>query len=123
MEETKLICINCPMGCSLVAKIDEEKLVSVSGNNCKYGEIYARKEISNPVRMITSTIEVADGTRKLVSVKTKEGVPKGKIWECMEELRNVKVSAPVYIGDVIIRNIANTGVDIIATKDVEHCVM
>ena len=119
MEEKNLTCINCPMGCSLVVKIDGERFVSISGNNCKYGEIYARKEVTNPTRIITSTIEVFGGKQKLVPVKTKEGIPKVKIWKCMEGLRNVQVSAPIHIGDVIIRNIADTGVDIIATKDVE----
>lgn len=118
MEERNLTCINCPMGCSLVVKMDGDKLISVSGNNCKFGDIYARKEITNPTRIVTSTVAVDGGESKLVPVKTKEGIPKGKILECMRVLKSVRISAPVSTGDVVVENVADTGVDVVAAKDV-----
>lgn len=119
MEERNLTCISCPMGCPLTVVLDDQKVVSVSGNTCKRGDIYARKEVTNPTRIVTTTVRVEDGSSDMVSVKTKEDVPKEKIFECVEALKDVTVKAPVHIGDVIVSNVAETGVDIVATKNVE----
>ena len=115
METIEMICIGCPLGCNLTVTIDNDD-TKVSGNNCLNGERYAKNEISNPVRIVTSTIDVINGDR--VSCKTKEAISKSKIFDCMKEIRKAKVSAPIKIGDVLIKNVANTGVDVIATKNV-----
>ena len=118
MEERNLTCISCPMGCPLTVVMDQGEVVSVSGNTCKRGDIYARKEVTNPTRIVTSTVRVEGGSADMVSVKTKEDVPKGKIFECVRALKDVTVKAPIHIGDVIVPNVADTGVDIVATKEV-----
>lgn len=118
MEVRELICIGCPLGCPLTVSIDGET-VDVKGNTCKRGEDYARKEVLNPMRIVTSTIRVLGGAGEMVSVKTKEDIPKGKIFECMKEIRSAKVQAPVAIGDVLIADCAGTGVSVIATKNIE----
>ncbi|MDE7340199.1 MAG: DUF1667 domain-containing protein [Lachnospiraceae bacterium] len=119
MEEKNLTCINCPIGCSLTVEMEGEQVIKVSGNTCKRGEIYARKEVTNPTRIVTSTVKVVNGQSDMVSVKTKEDIPKGKIFDCVRALKNVQVEAPVRIGDVIVKNIADTGVDVVVTKNVE----
>ena len=118
METRELICIGCPMGCPLKVEMENGEVVSVSGNTCKRGDVYARKEVTNPTRVVTSSVIVEGGSLAAVSVKTKEDIPKGKIFDIMKELKGVKVPAPVHIGDVILSNVAGTGVDIIATKNV-----
>lgn len=118
MERRELICIGCPMGCPLKVEMENGEVVSVSGNTCKRGDVYARKEVTNPTRIVTSSVIVEGGSLAAVSVKTKEDIPKGKIFDIMKELKGVKVNAPVHIGDVILSNVAGTGVDIIATKNV-----
>ena len=120
MEVKNLTCINCPMGCPLTIEMEGEQVIQVSGNTCKRGEIYARKEVTNPTRIVTTTVKVANGTSDMVSVKTKEDIPKGKIFDCVKALKNVQVEAPVHIGDVIADNIAETGVDIVATRNIER---
>lgn len=119
MEVRNLTCISCPMGCALTATLDGGEVISVTGNTCKRGDIYARKEVTNPTRIVTSTVRVTGGTADMVSVKTKEDIPKGKIFDCVTALKDVTVQAPVKIGDVILSDAAGTGVDIIATKSVE----
>ena len=119
MEERNLICICCPIGCSLTVLMKENTVEKVTGNTCKRGDVYARNEVTNPMRIVTSTVKVEGADRKLISVKTKEDIPKGKIFECVRALKGVEVNAPVHIGDIIITNVANTGVDIVATKNVE----
>ena len=117
MEKRELICIGCPMGCPLVVELEGPDVVSVKGHTCKRGEVYARKEVTNPTRIVTSTVKVEGGKVDMVSVKTRDDIPKGKIFECVRALKGVTVKAPVRIGDVIVANVADTGVDIVATKD------
>lgn len=118
MEERKLTCIGCPMGCPLTVVMNGEEIVSVTGNTCKRGDVYARKEVTNPTRIVTSTVRVSGGSIDMVSVKTKEDIPKGKIFDCVKALKTVEVAAPVHIGDVIMKDVAGTGVDVVATKNV-----
>lgn len=119
MEIKELTCINCPVGCSLKVEMDGENVICVSGNTCRRGEIYARKEVTNPTRIVTSTVKVVNGTSGTVSVKTKEDIPKEKIFACVQALKRIEVQAPVHIGDVLLENVAGTGVDIVATRNVE----
>lgn len=119
METRNLTCINCPMGCALTIEIENGEVVSVNGNTCPRGDAYGRKEVTNPTRIVTSTVRVTDGEADMVSVKTAQDIPKGKIFDCVKALRDVEVQAPVHIGDVLVRDVAGTGVDIVATKNVE----
>ncbi|MEY8337513.1 DUF1667 domain-containing protein [Lachnospiraceae bacterium 62-35] len=114
-----LICIGCPLGCMMEVSIEKEE-ITVKGNTCPRGEQYAKKEISAPTRIVTSTVCVENGMIPRISVKTQQDIPKDKIFECMEEIRNISVKAPVSIGDIIIENCAGTGVSVIATKNVER---
>ena len=107
------------MGCMLSVTLENGEVTEVTGNTCKRGDVYARKEVTNPTRIVTSTVKVSGGTLAMVSVKTKTDIPKGKIFDCVRALKTVCVKAPVHIGDVILENVADTGVDIIATKNVE----
>lgn len=118
MEKRELICIGCPLGCPMSVTIDGDE-ITVKGNTCARGDAYAKKEILSPTRIVTSTVRVKGGAVAKVSVKTKTDIPKNKIFECMKEIRSTCVEAPVKIGDVIIADCGATGVDIIATKNVE----
>ena len=121
MEERNLTCIGCPLGCALKVTIDGEN-VTVTGNTCKRGADYGAKEVTHPMRIVTSTVCVKNGTIPMVSVKTAQDIPKGKIFDCVEALRDVCVEAPVQIGDVILENAAGTGVDIVATGNVKQII-
>ena len=121
MEERNLICIGCPLGCPITVTLDGGKVVSVVGNTCPRGDAYARKEVTNPTRIVTSTVRVAGSKTGAVTVscKTRSDVPKGRIFDVVRDLKGVTVPAPVRIGDVVRANVAGTGVDMIATKDVD----
>ena len=118
MNTVNLICIGCPLGCPLTVEMEGDEVKAVSGNTCPRGDAYARKELTNPTRIVTSTVRVAGGRLAMVSVKTASDIPKGKIFDCVKALKDVEVKAPVKIGDVIVENVAGTGVNIIATKNV-----
>ncbi|MCR5452497.1 MAG: DUF1667 domain-containing protein [Lachnospiraceae bacterium] len=118
MDKRNLTCIGCPMGCQLTVTLEDGKVMEVTGNTCKRGETYAIDEVTNPTRIVTSTVKVSGGNEAMVSVKTGSVIPKNKIFECASALKGVEVKAPVKIGDVIVPNVCDTGVDIIATKNV-----
>ena len=118
MKKVNLICIGCPLGCPLEAAMDGAEVLTVTGQTCRNGEKYARKELTNPTRIVTSTVRVTGGTLAMVSVKTASDIPKGKILDCVRALKSVDLTAPVAIGDVVIENVCGTGVAIVATKSV-----
>ena len=118
MAVIQLTCISCPLGCPLTVETDGAgQVVSVTGNTCKRGEVYGRKEVTAPTRTVTSTVRVEGGSVPVISVRTKTDIPKEKIFPCMEEIRKAVAHAPVRIGDVVVENVCGTGVDVIATKD------
>lgn len=118
MEKRTLICIGCPMGCPLTVTLEGESILQVEGNTCKRGDIYARKEVTNPTRIVTSTVRVEGGRDAMVSVKTSSDVPKTAIFACVQALKGIIVKAPVRIGDVIVTDVAGTGADVVATGNV-----
>ena len=118
MHTRELICIGCPLGCALTVTMNGGSVSSVIGNTCPRGDAYARKEVTNPTRIVTSTVRVEGGTCPMVNVKTASDIPKDKIFACVDALKDVVVTAPVKIGDVILANVADTGVDIVAARNV-----
>lgn len=116
MKVVEMTCINCPLGCKLTVEIADNNEMTVTGNTCAAGVKYARQEATDPRRMVTSIVRVVSSANTYtLSVKTKEPVPKNRIFDVMEALKKVTVSSPVNIGDVIVKNVADTGIDIIAT--------
>lgn len=115
----ELTCIGCPMGCQLTAVVEGNEVVSVEGNTCAKGVSYAKKECIAPQRTVTSSVRVEGGVLKMVSVKTAEEIPKDKTGSCMKALKDICVKAPVHIGDIILADVAGTGVNIIATKNID----
>ena len=118
MEKRELTCIGCPMGCALTVELDGGAVVSVRGNTFPRGDAYARKEVTAPTRIVTTTVRVTGGKLAAVSCKTRSDIPKGKIFDVVRALKTVEIPAPVTIGQVLLPNAARTGVDVIATKNV-----
>lgn len=112
----ELTCVACPLGCTITVELNGNEVISVTGNTCKRGEAYAKTEITNPTRSLTSTVKVNGGILPVVPVKSNKPVPKDKMFECMKVINSASVDAPVKIGQVIIENILDTGADIVATN-------
>lgn len=101
----------------LTVSCGEDGAVSVTGNTCPRGEAYGRTELTDPRRTVTSTVRVKGKKDCAVSVKTASAIPRGKIMECMKELKETEVSLPVAVGDVVLENVAGTGVAVVATRN------
>ncbi|WP_317854603.1 DUF1667 domain-containing protein [Chakrabartyella piscis] len=117
MIEKDYICIICPLSCDLHLTDDNGEL-TVTGNTCKRGEMYAKSEYTNPVRMVTTTVTLENGLCPLLPVISSDMVPKSKFRECFDLIYNTKVVAPIKEGDVVIPDILGTGVDIVSAKSV-----
>jgi|WetSurMetagenome_2_1015567.scaffolds.fasta_scaffold662506_2 CxxC motif-containing protein len=114
----EMICIGCPMGCNLAVEYLGIKVSAVNGNRCKVGLQYAEKELFNPERTLTTTVRVKNGHLPLVSVKSSKPFPKSRIFEAMDLISKVEVEAPIRLGEPIVLNLLDTGVDVVATKNV-----
>ncbi|MDI6703995.1 MAG: DUF1667 domain-containing protein [bacterium] len=114
-----LTCIVCPKACKLKVEYSEKGIERIQGVLCKKGQDYVREEIYNPTRVLTSSVRVMDGDLKLVSVKTNRPIPKDLLMKVMDVLYKTKVKAPIKIGDILIKNILGSGIDIVATKNIK----
>lgn len=120
MIDREFTCIVCPKGCQLHV-YGELSSLEVTGNTCPRGAVYAKQEMVDPRRNISSTIKVIDGFLKLVPVKTSAPIPKDRIFDVMEKINQARVQAPVFMGQVLIKNVMDTGADIVATRDIHAC--
>lgn len=120
LDTKKLTCICCPLGCSIEADMQGGSVVAVRGNGCPNGEKYAHTELTAPVRTLTSTVALVNSKSgmRLAPVRSSEPIPKDKLFDCMKEIANISVSAPVRIGNTVLQNAAGTGISIIITRDI-----
>lgn len=114
-----LTCIVCPLGCTISVKVSGAKVLGCEGNTCARGAAYAKDEVLHPKRTLTSSVLVIGGRWPLVSVRTSKPVPKGKIKTVMKAIKARSVKAPVRAGAVLIKNVAHTGADVIATRPIK----
>ena len=119
-HEKEITCIVCPIGCKILVRTVEDHFELLEGNKCKKGIDYARNEALDPRRMLTSSILVKNGEWPLVSVKSTRPVPKHKVFFVLKEIKKKTVNAPVKSGQIIIKNVVNTRIDIVATKSVKR---
>lgn len=112
-------CITCPMGCRLQVDGEKDNYI-VTGNTCKRGEVYAISEMTEAKRTITTSVKIEKANSLVVPIKTNKPVPKDKIFEIMKVINSLVIEAPVKIGDVIVKDILNTGSDLVITKNIDR---
>ncbi len=113
----KMICITCPMGCGLTVTHKGATLLSVNGNTCKRGLKFAEAELTDPRRMVATTVRVRGGIHPLVPVYTEEPFPKPRIFELLREIRQVEIEAPVTMNQVVLENALGEGIDVLTSRD------
>lgn len=120
MTEKELICVSCPMGCRITVTMEGKEVLSVRGNTCPRGEAYARQECVQPMRILTSTVRILNGTHRVLPVITEKEIPLELMEKAMEAVREITVHAPVEVDQVVLENIAGTGVNLIASRSMKH---
>lgn len=117
----EFLCVVCPNGCSIEAEFTTEKppkLISADGQRCPRGLMWVHQEIENPMRTIASNVLVQNGDFIAASVRTESPISLGRVRNVMDEIRRQCPKAPLCIGHVLIKNVADTGVDVIVTRNV-----
>ena len=114
----KVICTTCPKGCTLEVTRDGETIVSIL-NGCKRGHEYAKQELTDPRRMVATTVSISGGLHPLMPVYTSAPFPKPRIPELLSLLREVELEAPVKMDQVVLENVLGTGIDVIASRTIE----
>ena len=117
-EPQEVICIVCPKGCHL--KVDLSKDNPVTGGSCDKGIDYGIAELRNPVRVLTSTVKVLGSDITRCPVRTDGSIPKSRIFDAMNEIDHALLEAPVHVGDVVIADVSGTGINVIATREIER---
>jgi CxxC motif-containing protein len=117
-RERRFVCIRCPYGCDIHVTYETNKVLGVDGHRCDTGVEYVTGEIEDPRRVLTTTMRVRNGTSPLVSVRTRDPIPRALLREAMRFLAGVEPTAPVKRGDVLVADLFGTGTDVIATSEV-----
>jgi CxxC motif-containing protein len=115
----ELTCISCPNGCILEVDLESGRVVSIKGNECKKGVEYAKNEILQPVRIVTTTVKISGAQIPFLPVKTSKPVKKELCRKIVEKASGIEVKAPIKLGEVIARNILDTGTDLVATRSIK----
>jgi len=118
--EKEIACIMCPVGCTIRVTMHDGDIGAITGNACQHGAAYALQEIAEPRRTVISVVRCTGGDLPTVAVKTTAPVPRAAIRSVMQALAGITVEAPVAIGDVIAENVANLGVNIVASRSVRQ---
>lgn len=117
-KQVEITCISCPMGCDVELEVDDnDEIVEMEGATCPAGEKYVENEYYNPTRILPTTARVKNGVLPLVPVKSEEPIPKELLEKTMEEIAKVELEAPVKLGDIVIEDVLDTGINIVATRD------
>lgn len=117
MTLTTYLCIGCPLGCRLEVQEEAGSIVEIRGFSCKRGKEYAEQEHTDPRRMVTTTVRVLNGLWPRLPVKTAEPVAKDDVQAVCAYLRSVTVRAPINVGDVIVKDVLQSGIDIVACRN------
>ena len=117
-EKREFVCIRCPLGCNISVDMEGKEIKNITGNTCPRGADYVTKELTDPRRIVTSLVKVKGGDLPVVSVKTAADIPKGRIRDCIKEIKDIELSAPIHIGDIVAEDICGMGVNVVATANV-----
>ncbi|MDD4569529.1 MAG: DUF1667 domain-containing protein [Tepidanaerobacteraceae bacterium] len=113
MKSKQVTCIICPKGCQINVKMNGNEIVSIENYDCKRGLEYAKNEVLDPRRILTTTLKLSSG--RVLPVRTKDPIPKKYLKKAMFELKDVVITPPIKVGDVVAKDVVGTGIDVIAT--------
>jgi CxxC motif-containing protein len=116
IEKRHFVCVVCPIGCEIDVVHDGKKIISMEGNKCEKSEEFVSQELIEPMRILTTTVRIQGARWAVIPVRSDKAVPKRLFPRIMRQLRRIKLQAPVNMLDVVVRDILDTGANIIATR-------
>lgn len=126
IETLQFNCTTCPSECLLAVEVERSadgavaEVRSVTGNSCPRGDTFAHQELTCPMRVLTTTVAVSGGDEALLPVRTAEAIPLELHAQAMDLIRGLVVKAPIRMGDVVLENLLNTNIDLIASMDIDR---
>lgn len=124
-ETLQFNCTTCPSECFLTVEVERDadgaavEVRSVTGNSCQRGDTFAHQELTCPMRVLTTTVAVSGGDEALLPVRTAEAIPLALHTQAMDLIRGLVVDAPIRMGDVVLKDLLDTGIDLIASMDID----
>lgn len=125
IETLRFNCTTCPSECLLTVEVERDaddvvvEVRSVTGNSCPRGDTFAHQELTCPMRVLTTTVAVSGGDEALLPVRTAEAIPLSLHAQAMDLIRGLVVDAPIRMGDVVLKDLLDTGIDLIASMDID----
>ena len=118
-EKRHFTCVTCPVGCEIDVGLQDGRVVSMEGNKCDKGEEFVLQELEEPMRILTTTVRLKGARWAMLPVRSDAPVPRRLLFRAIEELAGVELQAPVKLYDVVLKNVAGTGANIVATRNME----
>ena len=119
IEKKHFTCVTCPIGCEIDVELQDGNVVSMEGSKCKKGKEFVLQELEEPMRILTTTVRIQGARWAMLPVRTDKPIPKRLLFRVIEELANIELQAPAKMSDVIVGDIAGTGADIVATRNMK----
>lgn len=125
IETLQFNCTTCPSECLLTVEVKRgadgavAEVYSVAGNSCPRGDKFAHQELTCPMRVLTTTVAVSGGDEALLPVRTAEAIPLALHAQAMDLIRGLEVKAPIRMSDIVLEDLLNTGIDLIASMDID----
>jgi len=119
-EKRHFVCVICPLGCEIDVVHDGDRIISMEGNKCKKSDEFVKQELIEPMRVLTTTVRIQGARWPIIPVRTDKPVPKRLFPLIMSLLRRIKLQAPVGMLDLVVKDVAGTGANVIATRTLSH---
>ena len=120
VERRHFTCVTCPVGCEMDVDVEDGEVLSIEGNRCAKGEEFVLQELREPMRILTTTVRIAGAKWAMLPVRTDKPIPKRLFFQVVNELAGLELQAPVKVSDVIISDVAETGADVIAARNMRR---
>ncbi len=116
----ELICVNCPKGCRIHVEFEDKKIQNITGYSCENGKKYAQEELLCPMRILTTTVRIEQANIRVLPVITDSPIPLSRMKEAMEEVKKIKVRAPIAMNDILVFHFLGTEANLVASRSVER---
>jgi CxxC motif-containing protein len=120
IEKKHFTCVTCPVGCEVDVELRDGNIVSMKGNRCDKVKEFVLQELKEPVRVLTTTVRIEGAKWAMLPVRTDKTIPKRLFLQAIGELASINLKAPVHMSEVIVRDIAGSGANIVATRTMKR---
>ena len=119
IEKKHFTCVTCPVGCEVDVEVKDGNIISMKGNKCDKVKEFVLQELKEPMRVFTTIVRIKGAKYVMLPVRTDKPIPKRLFTQAIEQLASIELQAPVHISDVIVKDVAGSGANIVATRTMD----